>query len=35
MVGKLEISSFHPNFNRNKRQRVAPDSFKTIHGGLV
>jgi hypothetical protein len=35
MVGKLEISSFHPNFNRNKMQLVAPDSFETVHGGLV
>ena len=35
MVGNLEMSSFQPNFIHNKMQPVAPDSFETVHGGLV
>jgi hypothetical protein len=35
MIGKLQISSFHPNFNRNKILLVAPDISQTVHEGLV
>jgi len=35
MIGKLQTSSFHPNFSRNKILLVAPDISQTVHEGLV
>jgi hypothetical protein len=35
MVGKLQMSSFQPNFNRSKFPPVAPNIFQTVHKGLV
>jgi hypothetical protein len=35
MIGKLQISSSHPNFNRSKISSVTPDMSQIVHGGLV
>jgi hypothetical protein len=35
MIGKLELSSSHPNFNRNKIPLVTLDMSQTLHWGLV
>jgi hypothetical protein len=35
MVGKLHMSSFQPNFNRNKILLVAPDMSQTVYEGLI
>jgi hypothetical protein len=35
MVGKLQMSCFHPNFNHITISPVAPDISQTVHEGLV
>jgi hypothetical protein len=35
MIEKLQMSSSHSNFNRNKISSVTPDMSQTVHGGLV
>jgi len=35
MVGKIKMSSFHPNLNRRRESLVAPDMSQTVRKGLV
>jgi hypothetical protein len=35
IVGKFQMFSFYPNFNRNKIPPVALDMSQTIHEGIV
>jgi hypothetical protein len=35
IVGKFQMSSFYPNFNRSQIPPVALDMSQTVHGGLV
>ena len=35
MIGKLEVSSFHLNFNRSKIPPIDPDISQTVHEYLV
>jgi hypothetical protein len=35
IVGKIQMSSFYPNFNRSKIPLVALDMSQTVHEGIV
>jgi hypothetical protein len=35
IVGKFQMSSFYPNFNRSKIPLVALDMSQTVHEGVV
>jgi hypothetical protein len=35
IVGKFQMSSFYPNFNRNKITPVTLDMSQIVHKGLV